>query len=205
MAENVSVWKADDPAGTRGLVPLAENVALPPVVNSYSACVAWPRTKVRYLCVRVNESNRRPFEREWFAPTMWEWCRLHGDPLTGERGLFNCQIAEVAGLDAVSDDYAPNPPDRAYPHARLMRDWVYQDAGLDVAHMTDFVEHLRARSQATLASADVGVKSSVLPLLANIALDCGETLHVDPATGAPTSKVGADKWAREYEKGWELV
>ena len=78
-------------------------------------------------------------------------------------------------------------------------------AGLDVAHMTDFVEHLRAKSQTTFASADVGVKSSVLPLLANIALDCGETLHVDPATGAPTSKVGADKWAREYEKGWELA
>ena len=77
--------------------------------------------------------------------------------------------------------------------------------GLDVAHMANFVECLRAKSQATLAPADVGVKSSVMPLLANIALDCGETLHVDPATGAPTSKVGADKWAREYEKGWELV
>ena len=78
-------------------------------------------------------------------------------------------------------------------------------AELDVAHMTDFVEHLRAKSQATRASADVGVRSSVLPLLANIALDCGETVHVDPATGAPASKVGADKWAREYEKGWELA
>ena len=55
------------------------------------------------------------------------------------------------------------------------------------------------------APADEGVKSSVLPLLANIALDCGETLHLDPATGDCLSKVGADKWAREYEKGWELA
>ena len=78
-------------------------------------------------------------------------------------------------------------------------------AGLDVAHMTKFVECLRAKDQRTNAPADEGVKSSVLPLLANIALDCGETLHIDPKTCACLSKAGADKWAREYEKGWELV
>ena len=77
--------------------------------------------------------------------------------------------------------------------------------GLDVLHLTDFVERIRERSQATRACADVGVKSSVMPLLANIALDCGETLRLDPTTGACLSKAGADKWAREYEKGWELV
>ena len=77
--------------------------------------------------------------------------------------------------------------------------------GLDVAHLTKFVECLRAKDQNTFAPADEGVKSSVLPLLANIALDCGETLHVDPKTCACLSKAGADKWAREYEKGWELA
>ena len=78
-------------------------------------------------------------------------------------------------------------------------------AGLDVVHMTKFVDCLRAKDQRTFASAEVGVKSSVLPLLANIALDCGETLHLDPKTGDCLSKAGADKWVREYEKGWELV
>ena len=78
-------------------------------------------------------------------------------------------------------------------------------AKLDVAHMANFVDCIRAHDARTNASADVGVKSSVLPLLANIALDCGETLHVDPITCAPTSRVGADKWSREYEKGWELA
>ena len=78
-------------------------------------------------------------------------------------------------------------------------------AGLDVAHMTKFVECIRAKDTRTNAPADEGVKSSVLPLLANIALDCGETLHIDPKTGDCLSKAGADKWAREYEKGWELA
>ena len=77
--------------------------------------------------------------------------------------------------------------------------------GLDIAHLTDFVECLRARNQRTNAPTDVGVKSSVLPLFANIAADCGETLHIDPKTGDCLSKAGADKWAREYEKGWELA
>ena len=78
-------------------------------------------------------------------------------------------------------------------------------AGLDVLHLTNFVECLRAKDPRTNTDAEQGVKSSVLPLLANIATDVGETLHLDPATGAPTSRVGADKWTREYEKGWELA
>ena len=77
--------------------------------------------------------------------------------------------------------------------------------GLDAAHLTKFVDCVRAKNPATNAPADVGVKSSVLPLLANIAADCGETLRLDPKTGDCLSKAGADKWAREYEKGWELV
>lgn len=76
---------------------------------------------------------------------------------------------------------------------------------LDVAHLTKFVDCIRAKDPKTYADADAGVKSSVLPLLANIATDCGETLHVDPKTGDCLSKAGADKWAREYEKGWELL
>ena len=78
-------------------------------------------------------------------------------------------------------------------------------AGLDVRHLAKYAECIRAKDPVTNAPADEGVKSSVLPLLANIALDCGETLRIDPRTGDCLSKAGADKWAREYEKGWELV
>ena len=78
-------------------------------------------------------------------------------------------------------------------------------AGLDVLHMTNFVECLRAKDPQTNVDAEQGVKSSVLPLLANIATDCGETLKHDSNTGRLLSKAGADSWAREYAKGWGLV
>ena len=78
-------------------------------------------------------------------------------------------------------------------------------ATLDVLHLTKFADCIRAKDPRTYAPADEGVKSSVLPLLANIAADCGETLRLDPATGHLKSKAGADKWSREYAKGWELV
>ena len=78
-------------------------------------------------------------------------------------------------------------------------------AGLDVLHMTKFVNCIRAKDPVTNVDAEQGVKSSVLPLLANIALDCGETIHLDPQTGKLKSKAGEKGWAREYAKGWELV
>ena len=76
---------------------------------------------------------------------------------------------------------------------------------LDVRHMTKFVDCFRAHDAKTNADAEQGVKSSVLPLLANIALDCGETIHLDPKTGLLRSKAGEIGWAREYETGWELA
>ena len=77
--------------------------------------------------------------------------------------------------------------------------------GLDVLHMAKFVSCIRAKDPVTNVDAEQGVKSSVLPLLANIALDEGETIHLDPKTGKLKSKAGLKGWAREYAKGWELV
>ena len=76
---------------------------------------------------------------------------------------------------------------------------------LDVSHMTNFVECIRARNVNTNVNAEQGVKSSILPILANIALAEGETIHLDPKTGVLKSKAGVKGWAREYAKGWELV
>ena len=75
---------------------------------------------------------------------------------------------------------------------------------LDVRHLEDFVTNIRNRTQTTRADADIGVKSSLLPIYANIAADAGETLRIDPRTGKCLSKDGTDKWSREYAKGWEL-
>jgi len=76
---------------------------------------------------------------------------------------------------------------------------------LDVVHLRNFVECIRAKNPRTFAPADEGVKSSILPILSNLAADCGETIHLDPATGKLKSQAGAEGWAREYAKGWELV
>ena len=114
MASDVSVWACADGKGTQGLVPLAENVALPPVVNSYAAYVTWPKTKARYLKVQVNDANRKPIRGGWFTHVMWEWARMHGDPISGDGKWYNCQIAEVAAFDALpADAPAPNAPDVA--------------------------------------------------------------------------------------------
>lgn len=78
-------------------------------------------------------------------------------------------------------------------------------AGLDVEHMTDFVECLRARNPATRANAEQGVKSSLMPLIANIAVDCNDVVRLDPVTGRRLSVAGEKGWAREYQKGWELA
>ncbi len=133
MASGVSVWACADGKGN-GLVPLAMDAPLPPVVNSYSACVMWPKARTRYLKVRVNDANRKPINGIWCHKIMWEWARMNGDPLTGDGKWHNCQIAEVVAFDVPPDDLpVPNAADEAFPRERLERDWMYQDAGLDLA------------------------------------------------------------------------
>ena len=78
-------------------------------------------------------------------------------------------------------------------------------ASLDVLHMTKFVDCIRSKSQQTNAPADEAVKSTYLPLLANIAVEVGETVRLDPVTGKLLTKSAERLWSREYEKGWELV
>ena len=78
-------------------------------------------------------------------------------------------------------------------------------ASLDVLHMTKFVECIRANDRRTNAPADEAVKSTFLPLIANVAAELGETVHIDPATGKPLTKSAERLWSREYAKGWELA
>ena len=78
-------------------------------------------------------------------------------------------------------------------------------SSLDVLHQTKFVECIRAKNQKTNAPADEAVKSTYLPLLANIATEVGETIRLDPKTGKLLTKSAEKLWSREYAKGWELV
>ena len=78
-------------------------------------------------------------------------------------------------------------------------------SSLDRLHAAKFVDCIRANSQKTNSPADEAVKSSLMPLLANIALEIGEDIHLDPQTGELKTEAAKRLWAREYAKGWELA
>ena len=73
-------------------------------------------------------------------------------------------------------------------------------------HIFDMVSCIRDNAPLRCcANAETGAKSTMLPLLANIAQTTGETVWSDPATGRlRPGSAGAALWAREYEKGWEI-
>jgi predicted dehydrogenase len=76
---------------------------------------------------------------------------------------------------------------------------------LDCRHMAKYVECIRNRDRNTNAPADEAVKSTMMPLMMNIAAEMGEELRFDPKTGKPLTKIPERLWSREYAKGWELV
>ena len=78
-------------------------------------------------------------------------------------------------------------------------------ASLDVLHMTKFVECIRVKNLQTNSPADEAVKSTFLPLVANVAADLGETVRLDPNTGKLLTKSAEKLWSREYAKGRKLV
>jgi hypothetical protein len=71
--------------------------------------------------------------------------------------------------------------------------------------MAKYVECIRKRDRNTNAPADEAVKSTMMPLMMNIAAEMGEELRFDPKTGKPLTKIPERLWSREYAKGWELV
>lgn len=136
LAKNISVSACTDSQGRQSDRPLAEKVELPATSNSNSAFVEWPPVTTRYLKVRVNDSYQRRYPGPWMLESQIPWCRKLGLPTAGDGKNLNVQIAEVACYDARPADYpAKNPPDLAFPRHRLERDWLYQDAGLDIARL----------------------------------------------------------------------
>ncbi len=72
-------------------------------------------------------------------------------------------------------------------------------------HLANFVDCIRAKTpEKAYSNADVGVKSTFLALSANVSQLSGQPLDIDPKTGRLLTKAGADLWARDYAKGWEL-
>ena len=74
---------------------------------------------------------------------------------------------------------------------------------LDQLHIQNFFDSIR--KGATLNS-DIagGHKSTLLCQLGNIALQTGNSLHIDTSNGRILNDPAAQKfWQREYEPGWE--
>ncbi|HPA17839.1 MAG TPA: hypothetical protein PLU30_08820 [Verrucomicrobiae bacterium] len=134
LAKNVSVSACADAQGREQIAPLAENRDLPATSNSNSAFVEWSSVRTRYLKVRVNDSYQQRYPGPWMSEAQIPWCRKVGLPTAGDGKNLNIQIAEIACYDSRPDDFpVKNPPDLAFPRHRLERDWLYQDAGLDIS------------------------------------------------------------------------
>ena len=109
---------------------------MPATSNSNSAFVEWPPVTTRYLKVRVNDSYQQRYPGPWMPESQIPWCRKVGLPTAGDGKNLNIQIAEITCYDARPADFpVKNPPDVAFPRHRLERDWLYQDAGLDIARV----------------------------------------------------------------------
>lgn len=74
-------------------------------------------------------------------------------------------------------------------------------------HLENFAKCIRDKTpQRANANAEIGVKSTYLALVGNIAQFTGGAVNLDPATGRPIQNPAAMRlWSREYAKGWELV
>ena len=183
-AKNVSVYACADARGGSGKI-LADKRELPAISNSNSAFVEWPSVRTRYLKVRVNDAYQQRYPGPWMDNAQLPWCRKVGLPTAGDGKNLNVQIAEVTCFDERPDDApAKNAPDVAFPRYRLERDWLYQDAGLDVSRVftsPDGAEKECAMVQRVLGRIPPAGTASLKALWQRLeALDEGQVPACDP-------------------------
>lgn len=134
LAKNVSISACADAQGHEPIKSLAAKQELPATSNSNSSFVEWQPVTTRYLKVSVHDSYQKQYPGPWMSQAQIPWARKVGLPTAGDGKNLNVQIAEITCYDARPADYpVKNPPGVAFPRHRLERDWLYQDAGLDVA------------------------------------------------------------------------
>ena len=130
-----------------------------------------------------------------------------------ENASTGCMIYGLEGAMLFTPDNVCTLFDKA---GKKLREWnakeVTGDAtnrtnptvGLDAAHLGNWLACIRNKDAKTPSPAAEAHASTLLTHLANIAQLTGETVKVDPETGAlAKGSVGAELWSREYEKGWE--
>lgn len=85
-----------------------------------------------------------------------------------------------------------------------MSSTVNPTGSLDQFHLGNWVDAIRDPSRRTASPACEAYRSTLLPCLANIAVETGETVRLDPATGRLLTRCAEKLWSREYAKGWEV-
>ena len=136
LAKNVTIYACADPQGREQARLLATNEELPATSNSNSAFVEWSPVTTRYLKVRVNDSYQQRYPGPWMPQSQIPWSKKVGLPTAGDGKNLNIQIAEITCYDARPADYpSKNLAGVAFPRQRIERDWLYQDAGLDIARV----------------------------------------------------------------------
>jgi hypothetical protein len=74
---------------------------------------------------------------------------------------------------------------------------------LDITHLNNFVDTIRGKAKLNSPIAEAYI-STLLPHLGNIAQRTGKVLNCN-ADGRTNDADAKKLWAREYEKGWEMV
>ncbi len=160
--------------------------------DTYNVSYEYPEGKLVTLELTTH-AGAKPYMDLWTGAMIY-----------GERGcaLFS-PMCEVLVFDRKGKDLI-----RAFRQPATVKEKSLTDptACLDTDHMADFADCIRRNDQKTRTPADEGYMSSYMPLIGNIALDIRESLDIDPASGRPVNSAAAMKaWAREYEKGWDLL
>lgn len=74
---------------------------------------------------------------------------------------------------------------------------------LDMTHLNNFVDTIRGKAKLASPISEA-YRSTLLPLLGNIAQRTGKTLNCNTSNGRCDDSDAKKLWAREYEKGWEM-
>lgn len=153
MAQMASIFVCNDPEGKTNVRFLLENVELPAVIYSHSAFLVLPKpVEVRYLGIRIDNSYERPNNfpviprNKWFQKSFREIQEEFGYDTSGKGNHFFTEIAEITAFDTIPIDYGKtNKPKEAFPLARLHRDWIYRDFGMDYSKTIDFMDEKKMR------------------------------------------------------------
>ncbi|MDR3719365.1 MAG: Gfo/Idh/MocA family oxidoreductase [Bryobacteraceae bacterium] len=162
----------------------------------HQATYEYPGFVLSYECNIVNShglGGRTPGMRYYGAAGQND--RPHGMAFYGTEGAL---FVDRIGVEFYPEETGKASPSR--PEAFHMN-----EAEPTAMHTKNFVDFVRARKE-PFANIDAGCRSTVVPLIGNIAAKTGQKLKWDAATETFTNSRDANKLLfREYRKPWDLV